>query len=157
VFAFSKTGSALLRVVPGQWLIIMQSFRLFVELLLWFAFLSRKLPVQMTFEGGNLDFITGILALPVGYFCFIKKRWPTKYAVAFNILGLVLLVNILVIAVLSMPGSLRVFDNEPSGRLLGGIPFIVLPGVLVPLAYTLHIFSLRQLLQSRSYLQPAGS
>lgn len=35
--------------------------------------------------------------------------------------------------------------NEPSNVLLAQFPFILLPGVLVPLAYTLHIFSLRQL------------
>ena len=151
LFTFSSTGESLLRAIPGQWLINMQAFRLFVELLLWFAFLSRKLPVQMSFEGGNFDFITGLLALPVGYFCFIKKRWPIKMAIAFNILGLLLLVNILIIAILSMPGSLRVFYNEPSGYLIAKIPFILLPGILVPIAYSLHIFSLRQLILQKKY------
>jgi len=55
-----------------------------------------------------------------------------------------LLVNVLVIAVLSMPTPLRVFHNEPANTLLAYFPYIYLPGVLVPLAYTLHIFSLRQ-------------
>jgi len=65
-------------------------------------------------------------------------------ALLYNIGGLLLLVNVLVIAVLSMPTPLRVFHNEPANTLLAYFPYIYLPGVLVPLAYTLHIFSLRQ-------------
>lgn len=111
-----------------------------------FAFMAGKLPVQMTFEGRNFDVITGVLALPVGYLLARKKRYASKWAIAFNIMGILLLLNILVIAVLSMPTPLRYFMNEPSNTLVAQFPFILLPGVLVPIAYTLHIFSLRQLL-----------
>jgi uncharacterized membrane protein len=124
----------------------MQSFRIIVELLLLFAFMAGKLPVQMTFEGRNFDVLTGILALPVGYILARKKTNAPKLAIAFNIVGIILLLNILVIAVLSMPTSIRYFMNEPSNTLVGQFPFILLPGVLVPIAYTMHIFSLRQLL-----------
>src|SRR5438045_2912239 len=65
--AFSKRGTQLLQTVPSHWLVFMQSFRVIVELLLLFAFMAGKLPVQMTFEGRNFDVLTGVLALPVGY------------------------------------------------------------------------------------------
>jgi len=145
LIAFSKTGTQLLQTVPAQWLIFMQSFRVIVELLLLFAFIAGNLPVQMTFEGRNFDVITGVLALPVGYIVARKKRYAPRLAIAFNIIGVLLLLNILVIAVLSMPTSIRYFMNEPSNTLVGQFPFILLPGVLVPIAYTMHIFSLRQL------------
>jgi len=148
--AFSKTGTQLLQTVPSHWLVFMQSFRIIVELLLLFAFMAGKLPVQMTFEGRNFDVLTGILALPVGYLLARKKAYASKLAIAFNILGILLLLNILVIAVLSMPTSIRYFMNEPSNTLVGQFPFILLPGVLVPIAYTMHIFSLRQLLAKQS-------
>jgi hypothetical protein len=144
--AFSKKGTQLLRSVPPHWLILMQSFRIVVELLIWFAFLAGKLPVQMSFEGRNFDVITGVLALPVGLLLVRKKSYASKLAIAFNIAGILLLLNILVIAVLSMPTSFRHFMNEPSNILVAQFPFILLPGVLVPIAYTVHIFSLRQLL-----------
>ena len=144
--AFSKTGTQLLQTVPSHWLVFMQSFRIVVELLLLFAFMSGKLPVQMTFEGRNFDVLTGVLALPVGYLIARKKNYSSKLIIAFNIIGIVLLLNILVIAVLSMPTSIRYFMNEPSNTLVAQFPFILLPGVLVPIAYTMHIFSLRQLL-----------
>jgi hypothetical protein len=149
--AFSKSGTQLLQTVPPHWLVYMQSFRIAVELLLLFAFMTGKLPVQMTFEGRNFDVITGLLAILVGYLLARKKTYSKKLIIAFNIIGILLLLNILVIAVLSMPTSLRYFMNEPSNGLVARFPFILLPGVLVPIAYALHIFSLRQLASQRVY------
>ena len=146
LITFSKKGTQILRSVPPQWLILMQSFRIVVELLIWFAFLAGKLPVQMSFEGRNFDVMTGVLALPVGLLLVRKKSYASKLGIVFNIAGILLLLNILVIAVLSMPTSFRYFMNEPSNILVAQFPFILLPGVLVPIAYTMHIFSLRQLL-----------
>jgi len=150
--AFSKAGTQLLRSVPPQWLIWMQSFRIFVELLLLLAFIGGKIPMQMTLEGRNFDILTGILALPTGYLLAKKKSFAVKFAIVFNIIGILLLLNILVIAVLSMPTPIRYFMNEPSNALVAQFPFILLPGVLVPIAYTMHIFSLRQLLSKQSIL-----
>lgn len=146
VIAFSRTGTELLKLVPPHWLVLLQSFRIVVEGLLLVAFINEKLPVQMTFEGRNFDIVTGLLALPVGYL-LAKGRSSRKLAIAFNIIGLALLLNILVIAVLSMPTPIRYFMNEPANTLVGQFPFILLPGLLVPIAYGLHIFSLRQLLK----------
>src|SRR4029078_1824821 len=53
--AFSNKGAQLLQAMPPQWLVLMQSFRIVVELLIWFAFLNGKLPGQMSFEGRNFD------------------------------------------------------------------------------------------------------
>jgi len=144
LFAFSKTGTQILRLVPPHWLIFMQSFRIFVEVLIWFAFLASKFPVQMTFEGRNFDVLTGILALPVGYLVINRKTYSSRLSIAFNVAGILLLLNIIIIAVFSMPVPIRYFMNEPSASLIAQFPFILLPGVLVPIAYSLHIFSLRQ-------------
>ena len=154
LIAFSKKGTQLLQSIPAHWLVGMQSFRIGVEILLLLAFIADKLPVQMTFEGRNFDIITGLLALPIGYLLARKKTYALKLAVIYNFIGMLLLINILVIAVLSMPTSIRYFMNEPANTFVAEFPFILLPGVLVPLAYTLHIFSLRQLLVRRDIRQP---
>ena len=146
LIVFSKKGTQFLQSIPPHWLVWMQTFRIAVELLLLLAFINNKLPVQMTFEGKNFDIFSGILALPVGYVLAKRKSHASKWAVIYNFIGIFLLINILVIAVLSMPTSIRYFMNEPANVLVAEFPFILLPGILVPLAYTLHIFSLRQLL-----------
>ena len=96
-FALSKRGSQFLQAVPSHWLVYMQSFRIFVEILLWLAFLDGQLPVQMTFEGLNFDVFSGILALPVGYLLSKRKRYSPTAGLIYNSVGLILLLNILVI------------------------------------------------------------
>ncbi len=142
VIAFSKTGTAILRAIPPHWLIGLQAFRILVEILLWRSFMLNLLPIQMTFEGNNFDGISGLLAIPVAMILY--RKWVPKLSLLYNIIGIGLLLNILVIAVLSMPTPLRHFMNEPPNTLVGEFPFIYLPGVLVALAQALHIFSLRQ-------------
>jgi hypothetical protein len=145
-FSFSRKGTQLILSIPPQWIIWLQSFRIVVEVLLLLAFIKGKLPVQMTFEGLNFDILSGVLAIPTGFLLARKGRLATRIAIVYNLAGILLLLNILVIAVLSMPTPLRYFMNEPSNTIVGQFPYILLPGVLVPLAYSLHIFSLRQLI-----------
>jgi hypothetical protein len=143
-FIRSRAGKQLLQQIQPQWLIYLQSFRILVEIGLWILVRNGSLPEQMSFEGRNFDILTGLFAFPVGYYCFVKKTWPPVVALLYNIAGLVLLVNIVIISTLSMPSPLRAFHNGPDSSLITTFPFIYLPGLLVPLAYTLHIFSLRQ-------------
>ena len=145
LFTRSKAGKEVLQRIQPQWLIYLQSFRILVEIALWLLVRNGLLPVQMSFEGRNFDILTGLLAFPVGYYCFVKKTWSPVIALLYNIAGLVLLVNIVTISSLSMPTPLRVFHNQPDSSVLARFPFIYVSGLLVPLAYTLHILSLRQL------------
>ncbi len=144
LFTRSRAGKQVLHYIQPQWLIYLQSFRILVEIALWLLVRNGSLPVQMSFEGRNFDILTGLLAFPVGYYCFVKKTWPPIAALLYNIAGLVLLLNVVTISTLSMPTPLRAFHNQPDSSLLTKFPFIYLPGLLVPLAYTLHILSLRQ-------------
>lgn len=144
LFLRSRAGKQLLQHIQPHWLIYLQSFRILVEIAIWVLVRNGSLPVQMSFEGRNFDILSGLLAFPVGYYCFVKRSWPPVIALLYNITGLVLLVNIVGISALSMPNALRVFHNQPDSSLLTRFPFIYLPGLLVPLAYTLHILSIRQ-------------
>jgi hypothetical protein len=143
-FTRSSAGKQFLQGIQPQWLIYLQSFRILVEIGLWVLVRNGSLPEQMSFEGRNFDILTGLFAFPVGYYCFVKKTWPPVVALLYNIAGLVLLVNIVTVSALSLPTPLRAFHNGPDSSLITTFPFIYLPGLLVPLAYTLHIFSLRQ-------------
>jgi hypothetical protein len=147
--AFSKKFRTLALAIPGHWFIFFQSFRIFVELLLWRAFLGGALPVQMSFEGRNWDIISGVLALATGWIVMNRKQGYRTAALVYNIIGIGLLLNVLVVAVLSMPTPFRYFMNEPSVEKLAQFPMICLPSVLVVLAYSFHIFSLRQLYLKR--------
>lgn len=141
--AFSKKLAPVLKAVPPHWIIAMQAFRIVVELLLFTAYNAGLLPKQMTFEGGNFDILSGILAILLAF--VLSKKYNPLLVKLYNIVGIVLLLNILVITVLSMPTKLQVFMNKPASTIVTEFPFIYLPGVLVVTAYSLHIFSLRQI------------
>ena len=145
VTAFSKRFKEMALTIPEHWLIRFQAFRIFVELILWQAFAKNVLPVQMTFEGRNWDIASGVLALVVAWMVLHKRNNYRTIAIAYNIIGIGLLLNVLIVAFLSMPTPLRYFMNEPTVEKVGQFPMIYLPSVLVVLAYSFHIFSLRQL------------
>lgn len=141
---FSKTFSEVLSHIPQHRLAYLQSFRIFVEILIWMLFVDNLLPIQMTFEGRNFDVISGITGIIVGYLSSQGKLSRTVLII-WNIVCLALLINIVTIAVLSMPVPFRVFMNEPSNTIVGQFPISLLPAMLVPLAYILHFFSLQKL------------
>ncbi|MFK7808500.1 MAG: hypothetical protein AB8F74_11915 [Saprospiraceae bacterium] len=143
---FSKRFANFLKSLPEAWLIYLQSFRFPLEVILWLGFLGGSIPFQMTFEGFNFDIIVGLTAYMAGFVFFGRNRYRKFEAIIWNIFGLVLLVNIVSIAIVSTPSSLRIFMNEPANRIIAYFPFIWIPGFLVPLAFALHVFSLKQLI-----------
>ena len=147
ILTFSKRTATLLDAVPPQWLLLLQGFRIPVEILLWLGFAAAVVPVQMTFEGYNFDVLSGILGLVIGFTAFSGGKRRKSLAIAYNFLGLALLFTILTIAILSMPTPIRQFMNEPANTMVAVFPIVWLPAILVPLAYVLHLLSLRQLLR----------
>lgn len=145
IFSFSKTVKEILPHIPQENIIKLQVFRFYVEVLLWALFASALLPVQMTFEGRNFDVITGVTAMGVAWL-ITKNKFPNVAIVLWNIMGLGLLINIVTIALLSMPTPFRYFMNEPANTIVTEFPVSLLPAFLVPLAYMLHILSLRKAL-----------
>ena len=144
IITYSKIFKEIIIHIPQQNLIRLQSFRIFVEILLWALYVINLAPVQMTFEGRNFDILAGLSAIIVAY--LISKGSISKSGIAiWNIVCLGLLINIVVIAILSLPTPFRIFMNEPTNTVVTEFPISFLPGLLVPLAYGLHFFSLRKL------------
>ena len=80
VLTFSGKFGMVLRHVPVQWLLYLQSFRVAVEVLLWALNQQGLLPVQMTFEGLNFDVLTGVTYSRAGSigacpFCWCGTSW----------------------------------------------------------------------------------
>jgi hypothetical protein len=140
VVTFSGKVKQLLPLVSQQSIIYLQVFRVFVEILLWALFVQNLLPEQMTFEGLNFDIVSGLTA-PLAAIFLVKSR---AGLIVWNLVCLGLLINIVTVAILSMPGPFRMFDNEPANTIVFVFPYILLPGMLVPLAYGLSFLSIRK-------------
>lgn len=148
LFLRSASGKAVLRSTPASWLIGFQVFRVLMEIILWLVYEHGIIPVQMTFEGRNFDILVGLTA-PITAYLLHTERIKPMAAVVWNIAGLGLLMNIVIVAALSTPSPLRVFMNEPANSFIAYFPFVWLVAFVVPVALCGHIASLLQLLRSQ--------
>lgn len=142
---FAGRLDALLAALPRSWPVGAQTFRIVVELVLWRLAVAGVAPEIMTFTGRNVDILVGLSAPLVAYFCFVRRAWPERVAVWWNVAGIVILLNVVVHAQLSAPTRFRMFETDPPTTFIGDLPYIWLPAFLVPLAWLLHALSLRQL------------
>lgn len=147
---FSPWKHALL--TPSQTtLVALQSFRLPVELLLWGLATHQLLPVEMTFHGRNFDILTGISALPIAYFVHrMGEKASRNVLILWNIMGLLLVSVVVIHGMLSVPYPFQVLDLQPANRVVTLFPVIWLPMFLVPMAYYLHITSLRKVFSQKT-------
>jgi hypothetical protein len=144
VFALSPIGSRLATTVPLAGLVGFQAFRVPVELLLHRLFVDGLVPIQMTYLGRNFDILSGITAALLAAWLAGGRR-SRGLVLAWNLLGLVLLANIVVIAVLSTPVPFRQFLAEPANRLPAMFPYVWLPTCLVQAALLGHLLVFRAL------------
>jgi hypothetical protein len=142
-FVTSPAGAAVLARTSAATLLGLQSFRLVVELVLWALALQGRLSPLLTFEGRNFDVLVGLTALPMAWLCFARHAWPPAAAAVWNVAGIVILVATVLHFVLSAPSPLQRIHTEPPTTIVATLPYIWLPGFLVPLAWTLHVASLR--------------
>ena len=127
--------------------IYVQSFRILVELLIYGAFLEGVFPQRVTFEGLNVDILVGITALPMGYLVQ-KGLIKSKGILAWNIISLMIL-SVTAYAFISS-FYFTDFVQQNSGEIaLVKLPYVLLPGMLLPVAVFYHVVSIRQSLMVR--------
>lgn len=145
--AFTPGGSAIAKNLPLWLLVGFQSFRIPVELLINLASEQGVAPVQMTYHGRNFDIISAILGLVLGAILLARRDKPTPKVMVliFNLVGLALLANVVIVGILSFPSPFRVFMNEPSNIWITFAPFSLLPCCLVATALMGHVLVFRRL------------
>lgn len=142
--ARSRLGQAL-STAPLWLLVLMQSFRLPLELLMHEAAKQGVMPPQMSFGSGgmNYDILTGVSGLGLGlYLKFFTPKNARTLVALWNVFGTVLLVAIVVIAVLSTP-LVGVFAVPNTWIFFA--PYVWLPAVLVASALLGHALIFRRL------------
>ena len=135
----SPAGRRTLGALPAWAPVAAQAMRIPIEVVLWLLLLDGRVPVQMTFEGLNLDVLVGLTAPLVAWRLARGGAGAVRLARAWNVLAVVPLGTIIVVSVLSAPGPQRVFLDGPANTVVATVPFIWLPAFLVPLAGLLHV------------------
>jgi hypothetical protein len=127
----SNTIGEMLDATPPSWLVGLQVYRVFGSVFLT-GWLAGSLPAISAVPAGAGDVLVGVLALPVALVLASQGRGALGAAVAWNVLGILDLVNAVALGALTTSGALP-------------YPLVLIPAFGVPLSVMLHAVSLRQL------------
>ena len=143
VTALSGLGRRIAASASFASIIGIQSFRFPLELLMHRAATTGLMPRQMSYSGRNFDIVSGIAAIVVAV---VVWRFPRSHSmvIAWNVLGTLLLVNIVSIAVASTP-MFAAFGPDRLNTWVADAPYVFLPAVLVPAAVFGHALTWRKL------------
>ena len=137
----SPLGRKLALYVPLWALIAVQAFRLPLELAMHGLYERGIMPVQMSYTGRNFDIVTGATAIVVAALV-ATGRGGRVLVTAWNVLGLVLLANVVAIAVLSTP-RFHYFGEQQVNVFVTYLPYVWLPSVMVLAALAGHLVIFR--------------
>ncbi|BCS31649.1 hypothetical protein TBR22_A08520 [Luteitalea sp. TBR-22] len=151
VLALGRTGRRLAQL--PLWLLVgVQGFRLPLELAMHAMAERGVMPPQMSYSGRNFDIVSGATALLVAGL-LLAGRGGRRLVAAWNLLGFLLLANIVGTAVVSTP-TFGWFGQERLNTWVTGTPFVWLPTVMVPAALGGHLLVWRALTLRRD--APSG-
>jgi len=143
ILAFGRVGARIAQYIPLWTLVAIQGFRLPLELAMHALVARGIMPIQMSYSGRNFDIVTGATAIVVA--TLAKKGFGGRRLVAaWNVLGLALLVNVVSVAIASMP-LLRLFGDDRVVTFVTYPPFVWLPAVMVLAALAGHLMIFRAL------------
>ena len=147
-FAYLIFGRKFLDQLPLTVLTWIHVIRIPVECVLLWLSQNGLVPVEMTFEGRNLDILSGLSAPIIYFLAFRNGRVNRNLLIIWNIVALCLLTNIVTIAVLAFPSRFQMIAFEHPNIGVTLFPFVWLPAVIVPIVFFCHVASLYKLLAS---------
>ncbi|HEX9503150.1 MAG TPA: hypothetical protein VF974_02405 [Patescibacteria group bacterium] len=143
---FTKNGKRLIDGYDVKTLTLLHIVRIPIEFTLYWLFLQNVIPKIMTFEGRNFDILCGLTAPFVYYFGYVKNMLSRNVLIAWNVVCLLLLVNIVITAVLSAPLPFQQFAFDQPNIAMLYFPYTLLPCCLVPIVLLAHLVAIRRLL-----------
>jgi hypothetical protein len=111
---------------------------------------GNRLPAPFALEAGWGDIIAGIAAVPVAWLVYRQAQGWRLALTAWNFFGLADLIAAVSLGVLSTPGPLRRIFAEPGAGLMTSLPWLLIPGFLVPLLITIHLAIFYRLIIARA-------
>lgn len=140
-------GRPVVRCVPKFWPVLLQSFRIFVEIIIYYTVLEGVLPEAASFLGYNYDIVVGMLAPLMAYGVY-QQKVSRRLMRVWNIWGILMIffVALIVVTSLFFPGIWGASRPLVSLQFIEW-PYFLLPGILAPLGIFLHVFSMAQWVQ----------
>ena len=154
VIFLTRRGQGFVDSMSLKWSVLLHSVRILVELTLYWLFLYKQIPAQLTFEAGNVDILIGLSAALV-WWAFATTRIHKNGLLIWNSLALLSVLNALGRALLSAPFRFQQFAfHQPTVAILT-FPFILLPAFVVPAVIFTHLAIFRKLHYQKSLQEKA--
>ena len=145
---FFRTFLAKMPLTALTWIHVI---RIPVEIVLLLLFQNRLVPIEMTFEGRNVDMLSGITAPIVYLLAFRGGRVDRPLLIGWNVLAVVSLINIVTIAVLAFPSAFQTVGLGQPNVGVTYFPYVWLPSVIVPIVFFCHTVSLWRLFAQKDF------
>ena len=123
----------------------LHTIRVPVEFVLFGLFIIGTVPESMTFEGRNYDIFSGLSAPFIAYFGFQKGKLNNKWLLIWNIICLILVLQVVITGILSAPTPLQLWAYDQPNVGVFYFPFLWLPGIVVPIVIFGHLVAIRAL------------
>lgn len=133
-----------------RWLTWLHIVRIPVEVVLYLLATEKMVPRSMTFEGINFDILSGLTAPLIAWLYFNRKIISRKVLIVWNVAALLLLFNVVINAVLSLPSPLQRLNFDTPNTAVMYFPFAWLPAFIVPAVLFSHLVAFRQLTRPKA-------
>jgi len=153
ILFLTKGGKRFIDNLDLKWLTLIHTVRLPVEIVLYWLYVAKAIPEMMTFEGRNFDIVMGISAPLAFYLAHVKNKLDSRILLAWNILGIILVSNVVITGVLSVPAPFQQFNFEQPNIAVLYFPFNLLPSLVVPTVLFSHFAGIRQIIRASIDIQ----
>lgn len=139
-------GKAFIDQIDLRILTAFHSIRILVEVVLLLLYRAGAMSVFITFEGTNFDLFSGITAPLMVFIAFKKDGIRKNLLLWWNVLCLLLLLNVVITAIFSIPGPLQKLAFDQPNIAVLHFPYVLLPSLIVPLVLFAHLVAIRRLI-----------
>lgn len=139
-----------LQTIPLYMLIGVHAIRVLgVTFLILYA--AGRLPAPFAPVAGWGDVMVGLAAGPVAWLVYKHGAAVRPTVLVWNILGLLDLAAAIGLGAVSSPGPLQLIFTEPGSAIMTTLPWLLIPGFLVPLLASTHLAVFYRLNRSESF------
>ena len=133
-----RTARAAMEAIPLPALIAVNIVRILgVFFILLYA--AGRLPAPLAPEAGWGDIFVGVTAGPIAWLVARHGERARSVALGWNLIGLLDLVAAIALGATSAPGPLQLFRGPPDSGMMVTLPWIFIPGFIVPSLVACHI------------------
>jgi hypothetical protein len=148
-FAFRPIRNAAL-AVPLPAMVAVNAIRILGVIFLMLQ-AEGRLPAPFAPSAGWGDIFAGVAALPLAWSILRFGRRVAPLVFAWSVIGIADLVNAIALGALSAPSPLQIFVGPPDSSAMTALPWLLVPGFLVPILLFIHIvIAYRLLAQSKA-------